>query len=155
MKTEKEKIFLDIEDDREVSVGVISLTEKLPYHELFFRINQFNSYYFYRVNDFRVENKAGFYNFPRYEAVDDSTQNRIIVIANQSQNFQRKEVKDIDLFDLIEEKFFIDEKIDFIVFTKDGEINFDLFLPTEIPPMKILKLTKEEELNQIILNYDE
>lgn len=153
MKTKK--ILLDIEDDREVSVGIISLKEKLPYHELFFRINQFNSYYFCRVNDFCVENKAGFYYFPRFEAIDKSTQNRIIVIANQSQDFQRKEATDIDLFDLIEEKFFIDEKIDFIAFTKDGEVNFELNLPTEIPPMQTLKLTKEEELNQIILNYDE
>lgn len=153
MKTEK--LFLDIEEDRQVSVGIITLKEKLPYHELFFKINQINSYHFRREKDFRVENTAGFYDFPRFEAFDDDTQNRIIVIANQSHHFQKKETPIIDLFDLIEEKFFIDEKIDFIVFTKDGEINFDLFLPVDISPMRIIKLAKNDELNQIILDYDE
>lgn len=153
MKTKK--IILDFEEEEQVSVGVISLKNPLYYHEFFFKINQLNTYNFCRGKDLCVEDYAGYYDFVKFETYDEYNQNHIVIFANQSHHYQMKQKDMLGLFDLIDTKFFIDEKIDFIVFSKSGEMDFSLLLPEDAYPMTIMDLMPNDELTSVILNYDE
>lgn len=149
---------MSFDEEEFVSVGLLKLKQKSPYHELFFKINQQNSFYFSRRKDLMVEDDSGYYHFPIFEAFDEVKQTTYTIIANQSYDFKRKEKQIMGLFDFIEEeKFFINTNVDFIVFSKERETDFSsLHLPSEwFYPIENYSLNLEDELYQIILDYDE
>lgn len=149
---------MDFDEEEYVSVGGIKLKQKLPYHELFFKINQQNTFQFFRKKDLLIEDFSGFYNFPIFETYDDVTQNIYRVMVNKFCGFERKERPIEGLFDLVvEDKFFIDEDIDLIIFSKEECGDFSVVkIPEEcLDSMEIYTLSSEEELYEIILNYDE
>lgn len=79
------------------------------------------------------------------------------MMANQPINFERKEGKSIEsLFELVEEKYFINDDINFILFSKEGNDDFSTIkFPEELVEVEDYFVNYEEELYQIILNYDE
>lgn len=151
-------LFLDFDHEEEISVALVKLKQKLPYHELFFKINQLNLFQFFRKKDLQVEDFSSYHSFPIFETFDELSQTTFRVMANQSCDVQRKEKPIEGLFDLIEEeKFFIREEVDFIIFSKEGGNNFSaIHLPEEyVNSVEEYWLYPEEELYQTILNYDE
>ncbi|MDO4762949.1 MAG: IPExxxVDY family protein [Flavobacteriaceae bacterium] len=151
-------LVLTFDEEEFVSVELLKLKQKIPYHELFFKINQQNSFYFSRRKDLVIEDDSGYYQFPVFEGFDEVRQITYTIIANQSYDFRRKEKQIVGLFDLIEEeKFFINSNIDFILFSKEGETDFSaLNLPKDwFYTMQNCSLNLEDELYQIILDYDE
>lgn len=149
---------MDFDEEEDISVGLIRLKKNIPYHELFFEINQQNTFSFSRKADLRIEDFLGIYYFPIFGAFDELTQAHFTIIANQSCDSERKEKPIEGLFDLIvEEKYFINRNIDFILFSKEnGEDFTTLNLPKKsVFPMEIYTLNLGEELYQIILDYDE
>lgn len=152
------KLFLDLDEEECISVGLIRLKKKLPYHEFFFRINQQNTFQFCRKKDLLIEDFSGYYNFPIFEAYNKLAQTTYRIIANKSCGSQRKEKPIEELFDLItEDKFFINENIDFIIFSKEEGGDFSLMkIPEDwLQSMEFYTLSSEQELYQTILNYDE
>lgn len=151
------KLILDLEEEDCISVGLVRLSKDIPHHELFFKINQQNQFYFSRKKDLLVEYFSGYYNFPIFEAFDESLKNTFIMMANKSINFKRKEGKSIEnLFELVEEKCFINDNINFILFSREGNNDFSTIkFPKEWVEVEDYSVNYEEELYQIILNYDE
>lgn len=151
------KFVLDFEEE-DVLVGILRLKQILPYHELFFKVNKLNPFHFSRKKDLKVEGFSGFYNFPIFETFDTVTQTKLRVIANQSYSFERKEKPIEGLFDLIEEdKFFINQNVDFILFSNENCADFSAInFPIEyFYQLEEYSLSSEDELYQIILDYDE
>lgn len=151
------KLILDLEEEDCISVGLVRLSKDIPHHELFFKINQQNQFYFSRKKDLLIEDFSGYYKFPIFEAFDESLKNTFIMMANQPINFERKEGKSIEsLFELVEEKCFINNNINFIIFSKEGNDDFSTInFPKEWVEVENYSINYEEELYQIILNYDE
>lgn len=154
MKTKK--LFLDFDDEEPLLVGTIQRKQEISTHELLFKINQLNNFQFFRKSDLEVEDFSGIHHFPLYEAYDKLSQTKLIIIANQSCHYIRKTPVG-GLFDHIEEKFFLREDIDFIIFAPSGGDDFShITLPSEwLTPIECISIAPEEELYPIIWNYDE
>lgn len=151
-------LFLDFDETEDVLLVLVRLKKKLPFHELFFKINRLNSFQFFRKKDIEIEDYFGYYYFPIFEAFDKHTQITFRVIINQSYDFHRKEKPIEGLFDLLEEeKYFIHVGIDLILFSKEGDCDFSVInLPKElVNSIEEYTLSSEEELYETILNYDE
>lgn len=149
-------LFLDFDNEEEILVVLVKLKQKLPYHELFFKINQLNLFQFFRKKDLQIEDFSGYHSFPIFEAFDEHTQTTFRVMLNRSFNFRRKERSIRGLFDFIEEeRFFICEEVDLIIFSKERGNDFSVVHLPEGWVKEEYQLSSEEELYQTILNYDE
>lgn len=155
MSVKIKKLFLDFEEEI-FDVGVLRMTQNIPHHQLFFRINQLNAFHFHRKSDFELETTDGIFAFPRYTAFDPMSQNHFIILANLSCHYTRK-TPIIGLFDDIEEKYLFSEDIDFIIFSKEGGNEFSkISLPLEfLSPMECTAVASGDEFYPIILHYDE
>lgn len=152
------KIFLDFDDEDSVLVGLIKLKQEIPYHELFFKINNLNRFNFVRKRDLEIRDFSGEYYFPQFETYDAVSQSTFIIFANRPCDFKKIESESQSLFDNIgEEKYFINREIDFILFSKEGWEDFSgINLPEEWTNLvEEYCVEPEEELYEIITNYDE
>lgn len=151
------KIFLDFDDEDSVLVGLIKLKQEMPYHELFFGINNLNQFNFVRKKDLEIRDFLGVYYFPQFETYDEVSQSTFIIFANKLCDFRKIEGANLSLFDTIgEEKFFVNKEIDFILFSKEGWEDFSgINLPESVSSVEEYCVEPEEELYEIITNYDE
>lgn len=74
------KIFLELEDDEAINIGLIRQAKRLPDYEMFFEINKLNSFNFCRINDLKYKK----FNFPKFETYHPETKTCYHIVANKS-----------------------------------------------------------------------
>lgn len=147
------KLFLDWEEEETITIGLIKLAQRLPHHEIFFKINQLNRFKFRRVDDFVLNRNCQNYFFPKFECYDCASQNRWVMIANQSLKFEKKS-SSLELFDLHEEYeflFYSKKDFDFVVTSQDGNMNISNI---QFPKGMLVEfITKDLEENDELFSY--
>ena len=89
MKTQK--FTLEIEEDDEITLGLVRLIKEIPDYELFHHFNVLNPFKFKRIADLIFRGKYYDYHFPRFEAFHHDTKVCLHFISNQSSEvFKRK-----------------------------------------------------------------
>jgi hypothetical protein len=63
------KIFLELEEDEPINIGLIRQAKRLPDYEMFFEINKVNSFNFYRIDDIKYKK----FSFPKFETYHPKT----------------------------------------------------------------------------------
>ena len=122
------KIFLELEDDEAINIGLIRQAKRLPDYEMFFEINKLNSFNFCRINDLKYKK----FNFPKFETYHPETKTCYHIVANKSIPIRKK--TNNELFSQAEEvKFLIpkNKDVDFIIYAKDSIADFSLILLPE------------------------
>lgn len=154
-----QKILLDIEDDdEEITLGLVRVAKEVPHHELFYHLNNLNSFQFSRISDLVYRGNYFDYSFPRYQGFHSDSKICVQFIANRSsQNFQKKMSAEL-FFGEQETKFLIDhfQDVDYLLRTSEPFGDFSLILLPEnlMFPIQSFPLQPDAELYQIIQYYD-
>ncbi len=122
------KIFLELEDDEAINIGLIRQAKRLPDYEMFFEINKLNSFNFCRINDLKYKK----FNFAKFETYHPETKTCYHIVANKSIPIRKK--TNNELFSQAEEIKFLMPKnkdVDFIIYAKDSIADFSLILLPE------------------------
>jgi hypothetical protein len=82
------KIFLELEDDEPINIGLIRQAKRLPDYEMFFEINKLNSFNFCRIDDLKYKK----FNFPKFETYHPETKTCYHIVANKSIPIRKKRV---------------------------------------------------------------
>ncbi len=153
-----QKILLDTEEEHEITLGLVRLIKDVPDYELFYHLNNINSFKFYRIGDFVFQGNYYDYYFPRFEAFHPDSNTQIYFISNKScQSIQKK--KSTELFSLEQEtKFLLDnfQDVDYLIKTSDSFGDFSVIsLPENLLfQIQDYVLAPDEELYQMILYYE-
>lgn len=147
------KIFLDLDDDEPINIGLLRLIKKIPDYEMFFEMNKINTYKFSRIEDLKVKK---FY-FSRYQTYHPETKTIYQIISNKSASVRIKTSN--ELFAQAEEiKYLLpkNKDVDFIFYAKDSVSDFSLFLLPENFLFKIQEfyLEPRNELYKLIQYYE-
>lgn len=153
------KQYLKLEEDlTEINVGLIRLAKPIPEHELFFFINDINTFKFRRVDDILIKGEYFEHAFSRYQAYDRSSKNFYSFISNKSiVSIQKKEQNQL-FSDESNIKFLLNthQDVDYILTNSDMFAEFSLILLPEKFVFQIQEypLSSEEELYQLIQYYE-
>ncbi|KFC19800.1 IPExxxVDY family protein [Chryseobacterium sp. FH1] len=153
------KQYLKLEEDlSEINVGLIRLAKPIPEHELFFSINEINTFKFKRVEDILIKGEYFDHSFSRYQAYDKSSKNCYNFISNKSiVSIQKKEQNQL-FSDESNIKFLLNlhQDVDYILSNSDMFAEFSLILLPEnfVFQTQEYPLSSEEELYQLIQYYE-
>lgn len=147
------KLFLELDDDEPMNIGLIRLTKKIPNYEVFFEINKLNSFQFYRTDDLTEDN----FSFSKFETYHPETKTLYRVLANKSAPLKQKTTD--ELFSQTEEiKFLLpkNKDVEYIIYAKDSIPDFSLFLLPEniLHPIQDYSLPPQNELYKLIQYYE-
>jgi len=154
-----QKILLDIDDDdEEITLGLVRLAKEIPEHELFFHLNNLNSFTFSRISDLIYNGTYNDYYFPRFQGFQRDSKACIQFIANKSVQTVQKKVS-TELFSGEQEhRFLLDhfQDVDYLLKTSEPSDDFSLILLPEnlMFPIQSFPLSPIEELYQIIQYYE-
>ena len=156
MKTQK--FTLEIDEDDEITLGLVRLTKEVPNYELFYHLNAVNSLKFIRITDLIYHGKYYDYYFPRFEAFHHDTKICIHFIANQSGKSIQKG-NPIELFNTEgDTKYLLDhfQDVDYLIKHSEPFDDFALILLPENLMFQIqgFQLSPIEELYQLIQYYE-
>lgn len=148
---------MEFEKEDPIFVRFLKLKKKQQDFHFFFKTNRLNPFQFFRTNDLKYENNNGIFSFPVFKANDEIRDTQYLIIVNCGCLEKVKDNPNKTLFDFVEKKHFIDEEIDFILFSKQEWADYSTicFPENEIEISNNEELNKKEELYQIIINYDE
>ena len=157
MKIKKQYLKLE-EDLTEINVGLIRLAKPIPEHELFFSINDINTFKFRRVEDILIKGEYFDHTFSRYQAYDRSSKNCYRFISNKSISSIQKKVQNLLFSDESNIKFLLNlhQDVDYILTNSDMFADFSLILLPEnfVFQIQEFSLSSEEELYQLIQYYE-
>ena len=147
------KIFIDLEDDEPMDIGLLRLAKKLPDHEIFFEINKINPFQFVRTDDLKIKQFC----FTKFEGYHKETKNCYSIVSNKSAPLRKK--TDNELFAQTEEIKFLMPKnkdVDYIIYAKDSFKDFSLILLPENIMFQIqdFSLQPNSELYKLINYYE-
>ena len=153
------KQYLKLEEDlTEINIGLIRLAKPIPEHELFFFINDINTFKFTRVDDIIIKGEFFDHSFSRYQAYDQSSKNCYSFISNRSIVSVQKKVQNQLFSDESNIKFLLNthQDADYILTNSDMFAEFSLILLPENFVFQIQEypLSSEEELYQLIQYYE-
>ena len=153
------KQYLKLEEDlSEINVGLIRLAKPILEHELFFSINNINTFKFKRVDDILIKGEYFDHSFSRYQAYDQSSKNCYSFISNRSVSFVQKKLQNQLFSDESNIKFLLNlhQDVDYILTNSDMFAEFSLILLPENFVFQIQEypLSSEEELYQLIQYYE-
>lgn len=147
------KIFLELEEDEPINIGLIRQAKRLPDYEMFFEINKVNSFNFYRIDDIKYKK----FSFPKFETYHPENKTCFQIIANKSLPNRKKTSN--ELFSQAEEIKFLMPKnrdVDFIIYAKDSFADFSLILlPNNILfQIQDFSLNPKTELYKLLQYYE-
>lgn len=147
------KIFLELEEEEAITIGLMRLTQKTPNYEVFFHLNRLNSFQFFRTDDLR----DGEFSFAKFEVYLAETKTRYFVLANKSA--PQKQKTTYELFSQTEEiKFLLpkNQDVEYLIYAKDSIPDFSLFLLPEniLQPIQEFSLVPQNELYKLIQYYE-
>lgn len=147
------KIFLELEEDEPINIGLIRQAKRLPDYEMFFEINKVNSFNFYRIDDIKYKK----FSFPKFETYLPENKTCFQIIANKSVPNRKKTSN--ELFSQAEEIKFLMPKnrdVDFIIYAKDSFADFSLILlPNNILfQIQDFSLNPKTELYKLLQYYE-
>ncbi|MBV6880705.1 IPExxxVDY family protein [Epilithonimonas ginsengisoli] len=153
------KQYLKLEEDlTEINVGLIRLAKPIPEHELFFSINNINTFKFKRVDDILIKGEYFDHSFSRYQAYDRFSKNCYSFISNRSISSVQKKLQNQLFSDESNIKFLLNlhQDVDYILTNTDMFAEFSLILLPENFVFQIQEypLSSEEELYQLIQYYE-
>lgn len=156
MKTQK--ITLDIDEDEEITLGLIRLVKKVPHHELFFHLNMLNPFTFKRIADLHFQGNYYDYYYPRYEAFHHDSQICIHIIANKSSHSLQKKTS-VELFQAEQDiHYLLDDfqDVEYLIQTSEPFGDFSVILLPENLMFQIqdFQLSPQERLYQLIQYYE-
>lgn len=156
MKTQK--FTLEIDEDDEITLGLVRLIKDVPDYELFHHLNVLNPFKFSRIADLIFRGKYYDYHFPRFEAFHHDTKICIHFIANHSsESFQKKITT--ELFNTEgDRKYLLDHfpDVNYLIKTSEPFVDFSVILLPENLVFQIqdFELSPIEELYQLIQYYE-
>ncbi|MCG2792492.1 MAG: IPExxxVDY family protein [Weeksellaceae bacterium] len=157
MKIKKQYLKLE-EDLTEINIALIRLAKPIPEHELFFFINDINTFKFSRTEDIQVKGYYFDHYFSRYQAYDHSSKNCFSFISNKSVSSVEKRVSNQLFSDESNIKFLLHlhQDVDYILTNSDMFAEFSLILLPENLVFQIQEypLSSQEELYQLIQYYE-
>jgi len=153
------KQYLKLEEDlTEINVGLIRIAKPIPEHELFFSINDINTFKFRRVEDILIKGEYFDHTFSRYQAYDRSSKNCYSFISNKSISSIQKKVQNLLFSDESNIKFLLNlhQDVDYILTNSDMFADFSLILLPEnfVFQIQEFSLSSEDELYQLIQYYE-
>ncbi|QOW11405.1 IPExxxVDY family protein [Kaistella flava (ex Peng et al. 2021)] len=156
MKTQK--FTLEIDEDDEITLGLVRLVKEVPDYELFYHLNILNPFKFTRIADLIYRGKHYDYYFPRFQSFHLDTQICIHFIANQSSQSIQKSLP-VELFNTEgDTKYLLDHfpDVNYLITTSEPFDDFSLILLPENLLFQIqhFQLSPNEELYQLIQYYE-
>jgi len=153
------KQYLKLEEDlTEINVGLIRIAKPIPEHELFFSINDINTFKFRRVEDILIKGEYFDHTFSRYQAYDRYSKNCYSFISNKSISSIQKKVQNLLFSDESNIKFLLNlhQDVDYILTNSDMFADFSLILLPEnfVFQIQEFSLSSEDELYQLIQYYE-
>ena len=153
-----QKFTLEIDEDDEITLGLVRLVKEVPDYELFHHLNRMNPFKFTRITDLIFNGKYYDYHFPRFQTFHHDTKICIHFISNQSsQSFQKKNSTELFNTEGITKNLlehFPD--VNYIIKTSEPFVDFSVILHPENLMFQIqdFQLSPIEELYQIIQYYE-
>ncbi|WP_417427606.1 IPExxxVDY family protein [Halpernia sp.] len=156
MKTKK--LFLDEEEEETTNLGLLRLSQELPAHELFYKINKLNAFKFSRIKDLIIYGEFYQYNFPRFEAYHHLSKNCIQILSNKSA-ISHKIKEEKELFNFEEETSYLFSElqdVDYLIKTSDLIDEFSLILMPEnfVFNIQTFPLSSIDERYELIQYYE-
>lgn len=152
------KLFLDTEEEEDLTLGLIRLTKEIPDYELFFLINRINDAEFNRIKDITKIGTYYDYFHPRFEAYQKETKTCIQFIANKSvQSIQKQEVTELFVEEDHVNYLLPNHKdVDYLLKSSDSYADFSVILLPEnlMFQTQEFKLSSYDELYQLIQYYE-
>ena len=152
------KLFLDGEDDEDLTIGLVRLTKEIPDYELFYTINTINGSDFKRIEDLTKIGTYYDYSHPRFEAYQKDTKACIQFIANISaQSIQKQEVTELFVEEDNVNYLLPNHKdVDYLLKSSDSFADFSVILLPEnlMFQMQDFELSSNDELYQLIQYYE-
>ena len=153
-----QKFTLEIDEDDEITLGLVRLVKEVPDYELFHHLNTLNPFKFTRITDLIFHGHYYDYHFPRFETFHHDTKICIHFISNQSsQSFQKKSSTELFNTEGITKNLlehFPD--VNYIIKTSEPFVDFSVILHPENLMFQIqdFQLSPIEELYQLIQYYE-
>ena len=153
-----QKFTLEIDEDDEITLGLVRLVKEVPDYELFHHLNTLNPFKFTRITDLIFHGQYYDYHFPRFETFHHDTKICIHFISNQSsQSFQKKSSTELFNTEGITKNLlehFPD--VNYIIKTSEPFVDFSVILHPENLMFQIqdFQLSPIEELYQLIQYYE-
>lgn len=156
MKTQK--FTLEIDEDDEITLGLVRLVKEVPDYELFFHLNELNPFKFTRISDLIFHGEYYDYHFPRFEAYHQDSKICIHFIKNLSTHSIQKK-KSTELFNTEEDTRYLlgnFPDVDYLIKTSEPFGDFSVILLPENLMFQIqdFQLSPIEELYQLIQYYE-
>lgn len=152
------KILLDTDEDEEINVGLVRTAKQLPDYELFFHLNQINSFSFERISDITLCGTYYDYSFTRFQGYHHASKNCYQFISNKNNASVQKKVSNELFADEEAHKYLLEsfQDVDYIIKTSDQFDDFSLILLPENLMFQIQSFTidQDSELFQIIQYYE-
>lgn len=153
-----QKFTLEIEEDKEITLGLVRLVKEVPDYELFFHLNKLNNFKFSRIKDIIHFGTYYHYHFPRFQAFHGDSQVCIHFILNKCSE-SHQIAKPTELFTGEEDvKYLLPNytDVDYLLKTSEPFGDFSLILLPENLMFQIqdFQLSPMEELYQLIQYYD-
>ena len=147
------KIFLELEEDEPINIGLIRQAKRLPDYEMFFEINKVNSFNFYRIDDIKYKK----FSFPKFETYHPENKTCFQIIANKS--IPKRKNTTNELFAQAEEIKFLMPKhkdVEYIMYAKDSFPDFSLILWPEntISQIEDFSVQPQQELYKLLQYYE-
>ena len=156
MKTQK--FTLEIEEDDEITVGLVRLVKEVPNYEFFYHLNLLNPFKFTRISDLIFHGTYYDYLFPRFQAFHHDSQICMHFITNRSSQSILKK-NPTELFNTEEDtKYLLDHfpDVNYLIKTSEPFVDFSVILLPENLMFQIqdFQLSPVEELHQLIQYYE-
>ena len=156
MKTQK--LTLEIDEDDEITLGLVRLAKEVPDYELFYHLNSLNPFQFRRIKDLIFHGTYYDYYFPRFETFHHDSKICIRFITNKSSHSIVKK-NSTELFNSEEDsKYLLDSytDVDFLISTSEPCADFSVILLPENLLFQIqdFLLSPNEELYHLIQYYE-
>lgn len=156
MKTQK--FTLEIDEDDEITLGLVRLAKEVPDYELFYHLNALNTFNFKRITDLVYHGKYYDYHYPRFQSFHHDNKICIQFIANKS-SYSIQKSKQTELFNTEEDtRHLLDHfpDVNYLITTSEPFDDFSLILLPENLMFQIqdFQLNPTEELYQLIQYYE-
>ncbi len=153
-----QKFTLEIEEDDEITLGLVRLAKEVSDYELFYHLNMLNSFKFTRISDLSFHGTYYDYYFPRFQGFHHDTQICVSFIANHSSHSIQKK-KSAELFNNEEDTKYLLENfndVNYLIKTSEPFDDFSVILLPENLTFQIqdFQLSPMDELYQLIQYYD-
>ena len=151
------KLFLESEEDEDLTLGLVRLAKEIPDYELFYQINQINGSQFKRTGDLRKSGTFYDYFHPKFEAYHTETKTCFTFIANKSvESHKKQEINELFAEGSINYLLEGHKDVDYIMKTNDAFGDFSLILWPEnlVFHIQNYPLSSNEELYQLIQYYE-